>query len=98
MNLGCFFYFVQCIWREIQSLDLQNKYINDEKFKINVKKLMGLAYAPVSDIIKAYSSIATDFNVEDNDLLNYFERVCVGHKNRQRYIDNVNVSHSFYTV
>ena len=41
---------------------------------------MGLAYVPVSDVIKAYSSIATDFDVEDNDLLNYFERVWVGPK------------------
>ena len=74
MNLGCFFHFGRCIWREIQSLGLQNKYTNDEKFRINVKKLMGLAYVPVSDVIKAYSSIATDFDV---DLLNYFERVWV---------------------
>ena len=80
MNLGCFFHFGQCIWREIQSLGLQNKYINDEKFRINVKKLMGLAYVPVSDVIKAYSSIATDFDVEDNDLLHYFERVWIGPK------------------
>ena len=38
---------------------------------------MGLTYAAVSDAIEAYSSIATDFDVEDNDLLNYFERVWV---------------------
>ena len=80
VNLGCFFHFGQCIWREIQSLGLQNKYINDEKFRINVKKLMDLAYVPVSDVIKAYSSIATDFDVEDNDLLHYFERVWIGPK------------------
>ena len=41
---------------------------------------MGLAYVPVSDVIKAYSSITTDFDVEDNDRLNYFERVWVGPK------------------
>ena len=80
MNLGCFFQFGQYIWREIQSLDLQNKYTNDEKFRINVKKLMGLVYVLFSDVIKAYSSIATDFDVEDNDLLHYFERVWIGSK------------------
>ena len=41
---------------------------------------MGVAYILVSDVIKAYSSIATDFDIEDNDLLNYFERVWVGPK------------------
>ena len=75
-----FFHFGQCIWREIQPLGLQNKYTIDENFRINVKKLMGLAYVPVLDVIKAYSSIATDFDVEENDLLNYFERVWVGPK------------------
>ena len=40
-----------------------------------MEKLMGIAYIPVSDVIKIYSSIATDFAVEGNDLLNYFERV-----------------------
>ena len=40
---------------------------------------MGLTYALVSDVIRAYSSIATDFDfdVEDNDLLNYFKRVWI---------------------
>ena len=41
---------------------------------------MGLAYVPVSDVIKAYSSIGTDFDVEDDELLNDFERVWVGPK------------------
>ena len=49
MNLGCFFFchFGQCIWHEIQSLDPKNKYINDEKFRINMKKLMDLVCVPV---------------------------------------------------
>ena len=36
MNLGCFL--GQCVGREIQSLDLQNKYVNDERFRIHAKK------------------------------------------------------------
>jgi hypothetical protein len=80
MNIGCLFHFGQCLWRELQSLGLQNKYTNDDKFRMNVKKLMSLAFVPVADVLKGYSAIIDDFDEEDNDLLDYFERVWVGQK------------------
>ena len=69
----------------MQSSDLQDKYINDEKFRVNVNKLMGLPYVPVLDSFKAYSSITTNLDVEDNRLLNYFERIWVGPKKAEVY-------------
>ncbi|CAF2563492.1 unnamed protein product [Rotaria sp. Silwood2] len=69
---------------EVQSLGLQNKYTNDDKFRINVKKLMGLAFVPVGDVLKAYSSLINDFDDEDYLLLDYFERVWVGQKKSSR--------------
>ena len=97
MYIGCLFHFGQCLWRQIQSLGLQTKYTNDDKFRVNVKKLMGLAFVPVSDVIKGYSSIMKDFDAEDNDLLNYFERVWVGEKKEEVY-DNLKVYISFNTI
>ena len=41
---------------------------------------MGLAFVPVADVIKGYSSIIDDFDEEDYDLLDYFERIWVGQK------------------
>ncbi|CAF4631856.1 unnamed protein product, partial [Rotaria sp. Silwood2] len=81
---GWLFHFGQCLWREVQSLGLQNKYTNDDKFRINVKKLMGLAFVPVGDVLKAYSSLINDFDDEDYLLLDYFERVWVGQKKSSR--------------
>ncbi|CAF1091814.1 unnamed protein product [Rotaria sordida] len=80
IQIGCLFHFGQCLWRELQLLGLQKKYIDDDKFRINVKKLMSLAFVPVNDVIKGYSLIINDFDAEDYDLLNYFERVWVGQK------------------
>lgn len=41
---------------------------------------MSLAFLPPSDVINGYSSIINDFDVEDNELINYFERVWIGEK------------------
>jgi hypothetical protein len=80
IKTGCLFHFGQCLWREIQLLGLQNKYTTNDKFRMNVKKLMALAFLPVSDVTKGYSTIVDDFDDEDYALLDYFERVWVGQK------------------
>ena len=46
---------------------------------------MSLAYMLVSDVIKAYSWIATDFDVENNDLLNYFKIVWIEQRKAEIY-------------
>ncbi|CAF2040298.1 unnamed protein product [Rotaria magnacalcarata] len=80
IQIGCLFHFGQCLWREVPSLGLKNKYTDDGNFRMNVKKLMALAFVPVADVIKAYSFLISDFDNEDNPLFNYFERVWVGQK------------------
>jgi len=47
---------------------------------------MSLAFVPVADVLKGYSAIIDDFDEEDNDLLDYFERVWVGQKKRTRSV------------
>jgi hypothetical protein len=91
MNIGCLFHFGQCLWREVQSLGLQDKYSNDDKFRMNVKKLKALAFVPVSNVIHGYSSIINDFDEEDYDLLDYFERVWIGEKKDEVCV-NLNIS------
>lgn len=73
----------QCLWREVRTLGFQNKYTTNDKFRMNVKKLMALAFVPVSDVTKCYAVIVDDFEdfeEEDYPLLDYFERVWVGQK------------------
>ena len=61
-------------------MGLQNKYTNDEAFRLNVNKLIALAFVPVDDVNRAYSSMIVDFDQDADDLLEYFEKTWVGQK------------------
>ncbi|CAF1440407.1 unnamed protein product [Rotaria sordida] len=56
---------------------------------MNVKKLVSLAFIPVTDVLKAYSSIKNDFDYEDYPLLDYFECVSAGQKKERVYSANL---------
>jgi hypothetical protein len=75
---GCLFHFGQCIWRQIQHHGLQNKYKDDKLFHLNVKKLIALAFVPISDVIKAYDMVTDDFDDDADALLDYFEKTWIG--------------------
>lgn len=47
LYVGCLFHMGQCVWRHVQSMGLQNKYNNDETFRLNVNKLIALVFVPV---------------------------------------------------
>ena len=68
------FHFGQCIWHQIQSLWLRKKYLEDKSFHFNVKKLIALAFVPVSDVIKGFAVVADEFDDGAEDLLGYFEK------------------------
>ena len=57
IKIECLFHFGQCLWREIQSLGLRNKYTTNDTFRMNVKKLMALAFLPVSDVTKGIQQL-----------------------------------------
>ena len=70
----------QSVWRHVQSLGLQNKYVNDDAFRLNVNKLLALAFVPVDDVSRAYSSMIIEFDQDGDELLEYFEKTWVGQK------------------
>ncbi|CAF4459393.1 unnamed protein product, partial [Rotaria sp. Silwood2] len=47
---------------------------------MNAKKLMTLTFVSTLDVIKGYSSIMNDFDEEDYNPLDHFERVWVGQR------------------
>ncbi|CAF1527946.1 unnamed protein product [Adineta ricciae] len=77
---GCLFHMGQCLWRHVQSIGLRNKYINDDLFRLNVHKLIALAFVPVDDVTQAYSSMIIDFDHDVDELLEYFEKTWVGQR------------------
>lgn len=65
-------------------MGLKTKYQEDKCFRLKVKKLLALAFVPVSDVIKAFELIADDFNDDDDEkLLDYFEPTWIGEPKRR---------------
>ena len=80
---GCLFHFSQCLWRQIRSLRLRKKYLEDKPFHLNVKKLIALSFIPVSDVIKGIDVIANEFGDDAEDLLGYFEKTWIGESKKK---------------
>ena len=79
---GCFFHFVQSIWRHIQAHGLQQRYQNDEEFAIILEQFRALAFVSTIDVIPCYEELVSSLSdelVDDlHDFLNYFERTWIG--------------------
>ncbi|CAF1380347.1 unnamed protein product [Rotaria sordida] len=74
LHKGCFFHFSQAIWRQVQRKGLVTKYKEDEYFRLNVRKLIALAFVPVDEITTGFELIANQFDDDADDLLDYFEK------------------------
>jgi hypothetical protein len=86
---GCFFHFSQCIWRQVQDVDLQTRYKDDVTFALQVRKLPSLAYVPKNEVINAYNNLleTTYFTEHDkllSPILNYFEETWIGCMDRRK--------------
>ncbi|XP_069090533.1 zinc finger protein 670 isoform X3 [Pleurodeles waltl] len=84
---GCFYHFMQAMWRSIQRHDLQLKYSTDSLFAHNLKLLCSLAFVPTQDVISTYEELQrTHFYCENQEMLaqmlNYFEDNWVGRFSR----------------
>jgi hypothetical protein len=47
---GCFFHLTQIIWRKIQASGYVQIYKTDEKFKMNIKMILELAFIPDENV------------------------------------------------
>lgn len=83
LHKGCLFHYGQCVWRKIQDLGLKKKYQEDESFHASVKKLIALAFVPLSDIYKAYDLIADEFDDDADKFLDYFEATWIGQRKKR---------------
>ncbi|CAF4818092.1 unnamed protein product [Rotaria magnacalcarata] len=83
LHKGCLFHFAQAVWRQVQSKGLATKYKEDECFRLNVKKLIALAFVPVGDVTTACDSVTEQFDDDADDLLDYFEKTWIGERKRR---------------
>ena len=67
--IGCLFHFSQALWRQVQSNGLSTKYKEDEYFRLNVKKLIALAFVPVEDVVTVFDLVAQQLDDNTDDLI-----------------------------
>ncbi|CAM4807381.1 unnamed protein product [Rotaria magnacalcarata] len=74
----CFFHFCQAIYRQMQTLGLQQYYGSDETFRLLCRKIMALALMPLDKVLNGLEGIKSSaqnlFNSEMSKLLEYFEK------------------------
>ncbi|CAF2043833.1 unnamed protein product [Rotaria magnacalcarata] len=89
LHRGCLFHFSQAVCRQVQSKGLTAKYNEDEVFRLNVKELIALAFAPLDQIITSFDLICDQFDDDANDLVEYFEKTCIGEPKRSGKLWNI---------
>ena len=60
----CNFHFRQSVWRHIQSLGWQQRYVADMDFAVKCRKVPALAYLPETDVVEGFEELQ-----EDDDLV-----------------------------
>ena len=55
------------MWRQVQNKGLTTKYNADEYFRLNIKKLIALAFVPLDQIITVFDLIVNQLDDDDND-------------------------------
>ena len=75
----CFFHLGQAVWRNVQKLGFSRKYMDDDEFRLNVKKMICLAFVPIDDVIFAFEALRKeDPSEEFQSLSDYFEDTYIG--------------------
>ena len=71
------------MWQQVQNKGLTTKYNEDEYFRLNIKKLTGLAFVPLHQIITCFDLIVNQLDDDTDDLIDYFEKIWVGQPKRR---------------
>ncbi|CAF3878141.1 unnamed protein product, partial [Rotaria sp. Silwood1] len=99
LHKGCLFHFSQALWRQVQSKGLTTTYNEDEYFRLNVKKLIALAFVPLDQVITGFDFICDQFDDDADDLLDYFQKTSIGEKRRRGAgRKNPQFDHKLWTV
>ncbi|CAF1624098.1 unnamed protein product [Rotaria magnacalcarata] len=98
LHKGCLFHFSQVVWRQVQSKGLTTKYNEDEVFRLNVKQLIALAFVPLDQIIIGFDLICDQFDADADDLLEYFEKTCIGEPKRRTGREKPQFDHKLWNI
>ncbi|XP_025407409.1 uncharacterized protein LOC112681362 [Sipha flava] len=85
---GCFFHFTQSVWRHVQQTGLQQQYIEDSEFALQIRMMTALSFVPLYDVEQAFNDLMdTNYYTTHEELLtpltNYFEDTWIGRVDRR---------------
>ena len=75
---GCFLYLAQCVYRKVQANGLQQKYIEDKQFNLDIKMIPALAFVPEDAVEEAFESLADNISADAQPILDYVEDTFIG--------------------
>ena len=78
---GCYFHYCQAIYRKMCELGFQQRYAIDAAFRLEIRKLMALAFVPRDKVTDTFCTIAEALPDDVQDLVDYMERTWVGWDN-----------------
>ncbi|XP_022160646.1 uncharacterized protein LOC111032207 [Myzus persicae] len=85
---GCFFHLSQSIWRRLQNLGFQNRYMEDSEFALQIRMMAALTFVPEEDVENAWNELLdSEFYSLNEEILtpltNYFEDTWIGRLDRR---------------
>ena len=86
---GCFYHLSSNVWKKVQELGLQQRYLEDQEFAIHCRMLCALAFLPEDDVIDGFEQLTDtmreQFNNDLDDLIDYFEDTYIGRFRRNAH-------------
>ena len=81
---GCLFHLCKSVFRHVQSANLQEQYLVDDEFRVNIRMIPALAFVPLDDIIPASEALSQHCEGNEEHILDYFEVNYIGELRRGR--------------
>ena len=79
---GCFFHLRSNVWKHLQNIGLQVKYVEQPEFALQLRMLTALAFLPPQDVVRGFAAICNNIRRNFGDvteqLLVYFEDTYIG--------------------
>ncbi|KAK9738629.1 hypothetical protein QE152_g9700 [Popillia japonica] len=83
---GCFFHFIQCILRAINSKGLKQRYETDVEFGLKLRMLPAAAFVPTESVVEVFETLCENqiFPPEAQEVVDYFEDTWIGRPHRRQ--------------
>ena len=84
---GCLFHLSQSVFRNVQVHGLQEEYLNNGEFRMNIRMMISLAFVPRDDVIQSFEALSEHCIGNEQVILDYFETNYIGEFRRGRRRD-----------